>query len=63
MLVPALFFVSTVNYADRTAITALYALLKTDLGFADVGPGALGSVFSVELCVLFAVRGGCSAAG
>lgn len=41
----ALFFVSTVNYADRTSITALYALLKTDLGFTDVGLGALGSVF------------------
>ena len=41
----ALFLVSTVNYADRTSITALYALLKTDLGFTDVGLGALGSVF------------------
>ena len=41
----ALFFVSTLNYADRTAITALYTLLKTDLGFTDVGLGALGSMF------------------
>jgi MFS transporter, Spinster family, sphingosine-1-phosphate transporter len=45
LLVLALFFVSTLNYADRTAITALYTLLKTDLGFTDVGLGALGSVF------------------
>ncbi|HTM48692.1 MAG TPA: MFS transporter [Bryobacteraceae bacterium] len=44
-LVLTLFFVSTLNYADRTAITALYTLLKTDLGFTDVGLGALGSVF------------------
>jgi predicted MFS family arabinose efflux permease len=45
LLVLALFFVSGLNYADRTAITALYALLKTDLGFTDVGLGALGSMF------------------
>jgi len=45
LLVLALFCVSTLNYADRTAITALYALLKTDLGFTDVGLGGLGSVF------------------
>lgn len=45
LLVLTLFFVSTVNYADRTAITALYSLLRTDLGFTDVGLGALGSVF------------------
>jgi predicted MFS family arabinose efflux permease len=45
LLVLALFFVSTLNYADRTAITALYTLLKTDLGFTDVGLGALGSMF------------------
>ena len=45
LLVLALFFVSTLNYADRTAITALYTLLKTDLGFTDVGLGGLGSMF------------------
>ena len=45
LLVLTLFFVSTLNYADRTAITALYTLLKTDLGFTDVGLGALGSMF------------------
>jgi MFS family permease len=45
LLVLTLFFASTLNYADRTAITALYTLLKTDLGFTDVGLGALGSVF------------------
>src|SRR5437870_1731112 len=45
LLVLALFFVSTVNYADRTAITALFALLKTDLEFTDVGLGALGTMF------------------
>ena len=45
LLVLTLFFVSTVNYADRTSITALYSLLKTDLGFTDAGLGALGTVF------------------
>jgi MFS family permease len=41
----ALFFVSAMNYADRTAITSLYPLLKADLGFTDIGIGAIGSVF------------------
>ena len=45
LLVLALFFVSAMNYADRTAITALFTLLKTDLGFTDVGLGAIGTVF------------------
>lgn len=45
VLVATLFLCSTINYADRTSITALFSLLKTDLGFNDVGLGALGSVF------------------
>jgi predicted MFS family arabinose efflux permease len=45
LLVLALFFVSAMNYADRTAITALFTLLKSDLGFTDVGLGAIGTVF------------------
>lgn len=45
LLVLTLFLVSTMNYADRTSITALYSLLKTDMGFTDVGLGAIGSVF------------------
>ncbi|MBL8210608.1 MAG: MFS transporter [Bryobacterales bacterium] len=45
LLVATLFLCSTINYADRTSITALFSLLKTDLGFTDVGLGALGSVF------------------
>jgi sugar phosphate permease len=40
-----LFFCSTINYADRTSITALFPLLKADLGYSDVALGALGSVF------------------
>src|SRR5215470_3611026 len=44
-LVATLFFVSLINYADRTAITALFPLLKSDLGFTDVGLGAIGLTF------------------
>lgn len=45
ILVAFLFFVGMINYADRTSITAVYAVLKTDLGFSDVGLGAIGSLF------------------
>src|SRR5215475_2507377 len=44
-LVAALFFVSALNYADRTSITAVYPLLKSQLGFTDIGLGAIGSMF------------------
>lgn len=45
ILVAALFLVSALNYADRTSVTSVYALLKTDLGFTDVALGAMGSLF------------------
>jgi MFS family permease len=45
LVVTLLFFVGVINYADRTSITAVYTLLKTDLGFSDVGLGAIGSLF------------------
>ena len=45
ILVAALFLVSALNYADRTSVTSVYALLKTDLGFNDVALGAMGSLF------------------
>jgi len=44
-LVTALFFISALNYADRTSITAVFPLLKSQLGFTDVGLGAIGSMF------------------
>src|SRR5215471_11857112 len=44
-LVAALFFVSALNYADRTSITAVFPLLKSQLGFTDIGLGAIGSMF------------------
>lgn len=45
LVVALLFFVGVINYADRTSITAVYTLLKADLGFSDVGLGAIGSFF------------------
>jgi predicted MFS family arabinose efflux permease len=45
LVVALLFFVGVINYADRTSITAVYSLLKTNLGFSDVGLGAIGSLF------------------
>lgn len=45
VVVALLFMVGVINYADRTSITALYTLLKSDLGFNDVGIGAIGSFF------------------
>jgi MFS family permease len=45
MLVALLFLTGAFNYADRTAITAVFPLLKTSLGFDDVGLGATGSLF------------------
>jgi len=45
ILVATVFLVSAINYADRSSITALFPLLKRDLGFNDVGLGAIGSLF------------------
>lgn len=40
-----LFFAAGLNYADRTAITAVFPLLRRDLGMSDVALGATGTVF------------------
>ena len=45
VLAAALFCVSAVNYADRSSITAVFPLLKSELGFTDVGLAAIGSFF------------------
>jgi MFS family permease len=44
-IVAVLFVVSAINYADRSSITAVFPLLKGDLGFSDIGLGAIGSLF------------------
>lgn len=44
-LVLLLACVGAVNYCDRTAISAVLPLIRTDLGASDVGLAAIGSVF------------------
>lgn len=44
-LVAFLFVVAMVNYADRTAISAVFPLLGAELGMSDVALAALGSFF------------------
>jgi MFS transporter, Spinster family, sphingosine-1-phosphate transporter len=40
-----LFAAGALNYADRTAITSVFPLLRRDLGITDVGLAAIGSLF------------------
>lgn len=40
-----LFAAGALNYADRTAITSVFPLLRRDLGISDVGLAAIGSLF------------------
>jgi len=57
LVVALLFLVGIVNYADRTSITAVYSLLKTDLGFSDVGLGAIGSFFLWSYAIASPISG------
>src|SRR4051794_11726040 len=43
--VMVLFFVAGLNYADRTAISSVFPLVRADLGLSDVAMAAIGSVF------------------
>lgn len=40
-----LFLAATLNYADRTALSAVFPLVKADLGMSDFELGAIGSLF------------------
>ena len=40
-----LFFVAGLNYADRTAISTVFPLVRADLALSDVAMAAIGSVF------------------
>ena len=40
-----LFCMAALNYADRTAVTAVFPLLRRDLGMSDVALAATGSFF------------------
>lgn len=44
-LVWVLFVVGALNYADRVVLTAMFPLLKADLGMTDLGMAGIGTVF------------------
>jgi len=44
-LVAVLFLAASLNYADRGALTAVFPLLKKDLGMSDLALAAIGSFF------------------
>jgi len=45
LVIALLFAVAALNYADRTAFTAVFPLLKQDLQMSNVGLAAIGSFF------------------
>ena len=45
LVVAILFGAAALNYSDRTAITAVFPLLRRDLGMSDIALGATGTVF------------------
>src|ERR1700687_5541052 len=45
IILAVLFCTAALNYADRTAITAVFPLLERALGMSDVALGATASVF------------------
>ena len=40
-----LFLIAAVNYADRTALSSVFPLVRQELGLSDVGLAAIGSLF------------------
>ncbi|MFN0172284.1 MAG: MFS transporter [Bryobacteraceae bacterium] len=45
LLVAFMFFVAAIYYGDRTALSAVYPLLRKDLGLSDIELGLVGSAF------------------
>ena len=45
ILVAILFLAASLNYADRGALTAVFPLLRKDLGMSDMALAAIGSFF------------------
>jgi MFS family permease len=45
ILVAVLFLAASLNYADRGALTAVFPLLRKDLGMSDMALAAIGSFF------------------
>jgi len=52
ILVAVLFLAASLNYADRAALTAVFPLLRKDLGMSDLALAGIGSFFlwSYALC-------------
>jgi sugar phosphate permease len=57
LIVAVLFLVSAIAYADRIALSALFPLLRQDLGLSDLQLGLIGSAF------LWAYGIGCALGG
>lgn len=57
-IVAILFIVACLNYADRSAISSVFPLLRSELGVSDVGLAAIGSFFlwSYAICSPLAGR-------
>jgi MFS transporter, Spinster family, sphingosine-1-phosphate transporter len=51
-LAALIFFASALNYGDRTTITSIFPLLRSEFGLSDIGLAATGSAFlwSYGLC-------------
>lgn len=45
VLVVALFCAATLNYADRSSISSVFPLLRSELGVSDVALGGIGTAF------------------
>ena len=52
-----LFAAGALNYADRTAITSVFPLLRRDLAISDVGLAAIGSLFLWSYAFMSPVAG------
>lgn len=52
-----LFFIGAVNYADRTALSAVFPLVQRDLGMSNVGLAAIGSLFLWSYAICSPVAG------
>src|SRR3982751_4417735 len=52
-----LFFASALNYGDRTAITALFPLLRKEFDLSDLGLAGIGSAFLWSYAVCSPVAG------
>ena len=52
-----LFCAGALNYADRTAISSVFPLLRRDLGISDLGLAAIGSLFLWSYAISSPVAG------